>query len=174
MPCHHEGDLNVEDFSTSGGWGAFYVGKEAREVYSGPFGKSCSTDEDDANRSGAKKRSSLGSLCTTRRVQHNTWLRSWQPFDGRSSHVEVRRAHGGDESICHEHEEKEKQPWSGERALPSFSGKVGERAFALPPAVVDWVVGVDRTVVPWLGALRGRPASVLKAAKVVEADGVPD
>jgi hypothetical protein len=169
IPCHYEGDLNGEDFSMSGGWGAFYIGKEAREIYSGPFGKSCSTDEDDANRSGAKKRSSLGYLYTMHRMQHNMWLRSWQTLDGRSSHVEVRRAHGGDESICYEY--KEKKLWSGERALPSLSGKVGERAFALPPAVVDWVVGVDRTVVPWLGALRDRPASVLKAVKVVEADG---
>ena len=169
IPCHYEGDLNVKDFSMSGGWGAFYIGLESREVYSGPFGTSCTTDADDASRSGAKKGSTLGSLYTMYRMQHNMWLRSWQPIDGLSSNVEVRRAHGGDESMCYEY--KEKQLWSGDRPLPSLSGKVGDRGFILPPGVVDWVVGVNRTVVPWLGALRGRPASVIKAVKVVEEDG---
>ena len=43
LPCYYEGDLDLGDCSMAGGNGGFYVGYEAREVYSGPFSPDCVT-----------------------------------------------------------------------------------------------------------------------------------
>jgi hypothetical protein len=168
LPCYYEGDLDLRDCSMAGGNGGFYVGKEAREVYSGPFSSQCTTLGNDSARTGAKKHSSLAFLYKMYGLQQNMLMRSWQPVDKATTHVEIRRANGGDESLCFEYDGNCLQ--DGSTILLDHLGTLGGLRFAVPPGVLKWVVAPQREVVSWLGDLAGRPRSVVEAVGDVDGE----
>ena len=170
LPCYYEGDLDLGDCSMAGGNGGFYVGYEAREVYSGPFSPDCVTLGNDSARSGAKKYSSLAFLYGMYGLHHNMLIRSWQPVDKATTHVEIRRAIGGDESLCCEYDGNRLH--DGSSVLVDLRGTLGDRTFAVPPGVLKWIAAPQREVAPWLGDLAGRPRSVVEAVGDVDGEGV--
>ena len=169
LPCYYEGDLDKLNFSMAEGDGGFYVGAERRELYSGPFTSACCIDADESLRTGAPRHTSLAGLYGLYLLQHNMWIRAWRAETdecdgtfGTSSHIEIRRPVGGDESVCYE--SRGKRLWKGSvEVLKNNMGSVGDRVFAGTPLVIEWVLDAKRAVYPWLGDLAGRPSSVVEA-----------